>query len=227
MSTSTTNSNDQLIPFLWIRRGIGLMGFLFPVILVLGNKLITGCDMIQRSISAYYHTPMQTFFVAVLSVLAIFLFTYRGPNGEDSHWANLASVLCLGVAFFPTTTQELDPKCLGWESYQMPVPHLISAIGLFLVLGHFSLNLFTKTGATQSEVTDMKIIRNRVYRICGYLMFGAMAAMVILYVYEHFIIKTDIPFPYIFFLEWLALWAFGTSWIVKGDWFLGDRAPRI
>lgn len=223
--TPHENAVDQIIPFLWIRRSIGILGIIFPFIMALGNYFLFDCHHLLPAISDYFHTKMMTLFVALLSMIAIFLWTYRGPKGEDKHWATLAAVLCLGVALFPNNVKEVVKQCNGFDTYTLDTLHQICAIGMFLVLAYFCLFIFVKTNPdevqTSNQVT-LKKKRNIIYKICGYGILAAMFAMAIL-------IKIDTDksiqaqFSYIFWGESICLIAFGTSWITKGDWFIfGD-----
>ena len=49
---------------------------------------------------------------------------------------------------------------------------------LFLFLGTFSMFIFTKTD--QTKPTPRKLIRNKVYRICGWLIYGAVFFAIVL-----------------------------------------------
>lgn len=224
-TTPNENSVDQIIPFLWIRRGIGILGILFPFIMALGNYFVFDCHQLLPTISDYFHTQMMTIFVAILSMIAIFLWTYRGPKGEDKHWATLAAVLCLGVALFPNNVKDVVKGCNGFDTYCFDTLHQICAIGMFLVLAYFCLFLFVKTNPEKVQTTQqiaLKKKRNIIYKICGYSILAAMLAMVII-----FKIDSDkaiqSQFSYIFWGETLCLLAFGISWITKGDWFIfGD-----
>jgi hypothetical protein len=224
-STPHENAVDQIIPFLWIRRGIGILGILFPFIMALGNYLIFDCPHLLPAISDYFHTKMMTLFVALLSMISIFLWTYRGPKGEDRHWATLAAVFCLGVALFPNDVKDVVKECNGFETYSLSTLHQICAIGMFIVLAYFCLFIFVKTNPKEVKTPEqiaLKKKRNTIYKICGYSILVAMVSMFIL-------IKLDTDkaiqaqFSYIFWGESLCLIAFGTSWITKGDWFIfGD-----
>jgi hypothetical protein len=224
-NTPHENAVDQIIPFLWIRRGIGILGILFPFIMALGNYLIFDCHHLLPTISDYFHTKMMTLFVAILSMISIFLWTYRGPKGEDKHWATLAAVLCLGVALFPNNVKDVVKECNGFDTYTLDTLHQICAIGMFLVLAYFCLFIFVKTSHDKvqpPQQISLKKKRNIIYKICGYTIISAMLVMVIL-----FNLDSDksiqAQFSYIFWGESLCLIAFGTSWITKGDWFIfGD-----
>jgi hypothetical protein len=226
MENSNTNHTEirqgqnQLIPFLWIRRSIGLLGIIFPLVLWLGNGIFGECDTVLGSVSDYYHSEMHDVFVGFLCIIGMFLFTYRGHESQDNIAANLACIFALGVAFFPTNIKTLCVKCpnCGPETYKNL--HNLFAAAFFLVLVYFSLKLFPKTNDDPKiSPTKEKLKRNIVYKACGIIM---LISMITIAIFMGFSINTG-NFPIIFTFEWLALAAFGVSWIVKGEWFLADK----
>jgi peptidoglycan/LPS O-acetylase OafA/YrhL len=218
MNTLRRQGQDQLIPFLWIRRSIGFLGFLFPLILIVGAKLFNkDCPLILSSISDYYHTNMRDVFSVVLGLLAFSLFTYRGPDKEDSIASTLAAACAMGIIFFSTTTVNKN-ICIACDVKQNQTMHLLFATLLFLILAYFALKLFPKTKEHETP-TPEKLKRNTLYKTCGYIM---LACIVIIAVYMLWLQDRGIlaNVPVVFILEWIALWAFGISWIVKGEWFI-------
>jgi len=200
------NDNEEwlIVSYLTLRRVVGVLGVLLPVILALGCMALGACRGIQDSISAYYGTGMRNVLVGTLFVIGWFLFTYRGYERKDDIAGDAACVLALGVALFPATS----------GSKVIVVLHFLSAAGLFLVLAYFSLVLFTKTKA-DVRMSPEKKIRNRIYRICGWAMLACIAAIAL---YMAFLQQTPVSaIKPVFWLESLALWAFGWSWFVKGE----------
>ncbi len=69
-------------------------------------------------------------------------------------------------------------------------------------------------------MTPEKLIRNRVYTACGYLI---LACIALLAVYGVFFQNTSIvQWRPVFWLEAIAIVAFGASWLVKGEAILQD-----
>ena len=193
-----------LVSYLTLRRVVGTLGVLLPVLLVLGCFVLSSHAELQDSISDYYGTVMRDVFVGVLFTIGWFLFSYRGYERKDDVAGNLACLFALGVALFPTTSDR-EP---------IRVVHFLSAAALFLVLSYFSLRLFTKT-KKGTPPTHQKQIRNRVYVACGVIMLACIASVAVYYV---FLQETPISaIKPVFWLESLALWAFGWSWFVKGE----------
>lgn len=105
----------------------------------------------------------------------------------------------------------------GW----MGTVHLIAA-GLFLFsLACFSLFLFTKG---ETIPTPQKIIRNKIYRICGYIMLACIATLIVFFALPASISTPLLKFKPVYWLETIAIMAFGVSWLVKGEVILQDAA---
>lgn len=221
MSTKERKGQSQLIPLLWVRRSIGFLGILLPPVLVLGTMLFSNCDFILGAVSDYYHSIVRDVFVGVICVIALFLFTYRGYDKADDLAANMACFFALGVAFRPTSAKDIN--CGEYGFYQFPILHNICAVSFFLVITYFSLFQFPKT-EKDHEPTPEKEKRNRVYRTCGYVMLACIILIGIDELLGRAITKAlGLPFTIMFIGEWIALWAFGTSWLVKGEFILEDN----
>ena len=190
-----------LVSYLTLRRIVGLLGVGLPVVLALWGFALAGGLRLQPSISDYYGLRTRDLLVGVLFTIGWFLFCYRGYDRQDSIAGNLACLFALGVALCPNSGTR-------WEQ----VVHFGSALALFVVLAYFSLFLFTKTGGSP---TPEKRIRNRVYVGCGVAML-ACTALIGLY-YGRLQNTAVAALHPVFWLESLALWAFGASWFVKGE----------
>lgn len=210
-----------VISYLTLRKVVGLLGLAFPVILVVGSVVVGGCEEIQGSISGYYHTVMRDIFVGVLCIVAFFLFAYNGYESVDKIAGKLACFFALGVTFFPTGLDEPFTSCTIPPlpgSYLISKIHYAFAASLFLTLTYFSLFLFTKSSGNP---TPEKLKRNIVYKVCGFIMLSCIILLAIYFLFfEHSAIREYKP---VFFLEGIALWAFGFSWLIKGELLLKDE----
>ena len=147
----------------------------------------------------------------MLFAIGVFLFFYIGykPSGErkryepsDNVAGNLACVFALGVALFPTNS----------GSGLLRTVHFMSATLLFLTLAYFSLWLFTKAGGSP---TPQKRTRNTVYRVCGVTILACLALIGLNgWLFRDTGLADINP---VFWLEAIALWAFGWAWFVKGE----------
>ena len=217
----------DVISYQELRKLVGFLALAFPLVLVIGAVLrcsVPGVEL-QSSISGYYHTAMRDVFVGTLCVVAFFLFSYRGYR--DSPWdaiaAKVACVFALGVAGFPTGVEAPYPACTMVPSTTIPswvgTVHYAFAAALFATLAVFSLVLFTKS---KGGMTAAKKKRNVIYRVCGVVM---CLCMVLILLYRVFFDHTPLrAYKPVFWLEATALWAFGVSWLTKGEVLFPDRS---
>ena len=215
---TSNGGNDRLpLSYLSLRRTVGILGMALPVILVIGGLIFSSDSEIENSISGYYDTIMVAVFVGVLFAIATFMFSYLGyemPNRKrfeatDNVAGNLAALFAVVVALFPTT------HSVQW----VRIVHLASAFLFFMTLAYFSIHLFTKT-TPGSTPKGSKAERNRIYRACGWAIIVFIALIAVYFLFFQGTGIADLK-P-VLVLESLALWAFGISWLVKGDTLLQD-----
>lgn len=216
--TEEIHKDDSLIiSYLMLRKIVGILGISLPFVLFVGAAVFFNTGM-QSSISSYYHTCMHDVFVGTLCVIGFFLLSYRGYERIDNVAGNLACLFAVGVAFFPTA-----PKIVTARSEEViGAVHLVFAALFFLTLIYFSLFLFTKTKPDVAP-SRRKIQRNYIYRICGYTMSVCIVLIVI-----HALLSGDMKsslevYAPVFWLEGIAIIAFGISWLVKGEAILKDE----
>ncbi|MCR8560412.1 hypothetical protein KXD93_22350 [Mucilaginibacter sp. BJC16-A38] len=178
----------------------------------------------KPSISDYFYTIMGSVLVGVLCAVALFMFTYKGPARLDGILCNLMAVFALGVAFFPCNVSDgnyaCNIICRPPDDLRNTV-HYSSATGLFLVQAVMSLWLFRRTD--KADPGKQKRSRNSVYLVCGIIMVVAMAGILSLKVFH--LEKKLAHFRPTYWLELITLWAFGISWLVKGEIVLQDTPP--
>jgi D-alanyl-lipoteichoic acid acyltransferase DltB (MBOAT superfamily) len=223
--------------YLGLRKGVGYIGFLLPFVLPIGKILFQGPGL-EGSMSAYFYTVTGGVFVGSLCAIGVFLISYRYKK-----WDIIASIIAgisaIMVALFPTTpagTPTPTQQAIG-------TVHLMSAGLFFLTLALISILLFTKTNPglmlkpekpvdylamlvktrikPEFSLNPRKKLRNIIYRVCGWIILLCIAGMLIVGIKS---IKEQIQqYNPVFWLESLAVFAFGTSWLVKGDTILKDR----
>lgn len=221
MPVKTRKEDVHIIHYLTLRKAVGWLGVILPAAMVLGNLVLRGCSKPQDSISHYYFTITGDLFVGILCGVALFLLSYKGYDRADHIATSLAGVFALCIAFFPTYNNSSD-SCAVIRLQPGPVSnaiHYASAASFFTLLACISLFLFTKS---RGQKTKEKLIRNRIYRICGILIFLAIALIAVHKLGAENFERFDRLKP-VFWLEWLALLAFGMSWLVKGELILQDE----
>ncbi len=208
--------SSLVIDYLTLRKAIGILGLALPFLLSIGALIIFDSG-IQSSISSYYYTGMRDVLVGTLCAIGVFLLSYKGYERKDAIAGDLACVFAVGIALFPTTP-DVNPTS---EAQTIGDVHLVFASLFFATVTYFSLFLFTKTDPTKTP-TRRKLQRNMVYRTCGY----TMAASLILIFVEALLPQEtrDSLSPYHprFWLESIAIIAFGISWLTKGEAILKD-----
>ncbi len=208
--------NALVFSYLTLRRAIGIVGIALPFVVALGAVIVFQTGL-QGSISGYYHTGMRDVFVGSLWVAGFFLLAYKGYGPIDDLAGNFGCLFAVGISLFPTA-----PALPASTSTWISVVHLVFGALFFLTLIFFSLYLFTKTDP-RGQPTPEKLKRNLVYQICGYTM-----AVCLLLILVYFLLpkasaaslKTLNP---VFWLETVALLAFGVSWLTKGEALLKDQ----
>lgn len=204
------DANDKkslVISYLTLRIVVGVLGVTLPIILVLGCLIFREDEVIQRSISMYYYTHMRNALVGILCAVALFLFVYKGYDYKDDIAGYFAGIFALLVAFCPA------------EDSFTRIIHLVSAVLFFLTLAYFSLFLFTKGSDNPSK---QKLLRNKIYKICGFIILGCVVLLILYFVLPLSFRDKISDYKPLFWLEALALWAFGFSWLLKGKFLLKD-----
>ena len=212
-----------------LRKLIGIFGMSLPLLLFVFLYIDNGLNQPLESISHYYYTRVSGIFVSILSILAIFLIIYKGKESIDFYISLIAGIFALCVVFFPTGNIS-DICCDPSKNYSVSILqpskfretfHYISA-GIFLFcLSYMSIYLFTKSDKFHKDRGSKKIIRNRIYRVCGVLM---IISILIIFassfdkIRELFHIGSQITF----WMETLAIESFGFSWLIKGKTLFQD-----
>lgn len=205
-----TDPDHLIISYFTLRRTIGFLAFFLPPALVFGSFILDHTKYIQVSMSAYYHTGVRNLLVGVICGISLFLFCYHGYKWYDSLLSKLAGLFALGIAFFPTSATNDKTDFIS-------ILHYVTS-GIFLViLAFMSFFLFTKSKGT---MTPRKKQRNRVYRICGIVIFVSVAGIPLFGLPG--IGESVKSFKPTFVLEAIALIAFGISWLTKGEAILAD-----
>jgi hypothetical protein len=222
MTNQEFDKNSLVIDYLNLRKAIGIIGIGLPVILLIGEYLFSDCHRIENSISNYYYTVMGHFLVGALCAVALFLFSYKGYDKTDNRVSDLAALFALGVSFFPTSCADHNPACniLTIDSSEfVRIMHNIFAASFFLTTAYMSYFLFTKSNDIS---TKQKKERNIIYKICAWII-AISILLIAVDMSVDWIRQLLYPYKIKFILETTALWAFGFSWLVKGQFILKDN----
>lgn len=245
VSRVSEQSNFLVVHFLTLRRAVGLIGIALPWALVLGENLrdVLAPDasqarrqLIELSMSAYFHTGMRDVFVGSLCAIGVFLLCYKGYDRVEDNLANLAGVCAILIALFPTFQDSREATDTGvsavdsatfFSGPNAPDPaivgylHFAAAAVFFAVLAYLSYFRFTRTDPAAAP-TPRKIQRNRIYRVCGVIIVLCIAGIALGY----WLLEPDQQrsTSFLFWFEAIAVVAFGVSWLTKGEMIRPDRA---
>ncbi|HEX5595135.1 MAG TPA: hypothetical protein VFX61_03795 [Micromonosporaceae bacterium] len=96
--------------YLVMRAALGFLGIGLPFLLLGGDLILAkGAARVRDSLSAYYYSGMRDVFVGVLVAAGIFLITYKVVERNlDNTLSMLAGGAVLGVALFPAARPNAD-----------------------------------------------------------------------------------------------------------------------
>jgi len=229
----TDIQQHMLKTFLWLRIGIGLLGIVFPVLL-LGVGHLYGITPQADSMSAYYHAtrecidphlnvsgqcevdpqhpldplltgqgPMRNWFVGFLFAIGVGLFLIKGFSVWEDWLLTAAGILALMVALNPM------PWTHDTTSFSI---HYASAIAFFLMIAFVVLFCSGKTLKFMPET-----IPNREKVIAFYRTWYRLLAfaMVVFPLAAYAIGRKGVWNESVFVAEALGVWAFGAFWLLK------------
>jgi hypothetical protein len=230
---SRSDKDVYFTNYMFLRKAVGLVGTLLPVILLIVNPIAvsienSGCGLVPDSVSGYYYSPVRNIFVGALCALGLFLIAYVGYDLGDRLVTDAAGVFAVGVALFPTKPTVPSPPSVPSVTCQTVAAvstreqvvgdiHLVSA-GLMFVFLAWMATRFTNTNP-QRQPSSQKPLRNRIYVICAIVILACLVAAVITSVLPDSV-KAHFPW-WLFLYEAVAIFAFGFSWFVKGQTLIG------
>lgn len=197
--------------YLALRRILGISGLALPFLLWISNGF-----QIEPSLSDYYYTPSSVLFTGTLIAFGLFLIAYRGYPREDDRISdniitNAGGLMALLTALLPTGCDCYAQALIyAHQDTLRSTLHIIFA-GLFLFsMGWMALFKFTRS--PQSGPVHLR--RKTIYRITG-----AGIWLIIVYLILGFAFGFNLTGIDVLIGEVMALWLFGTSWMVKGRAF--------
>ncbi len=184
-----------------LRLSMGIIALSLPFVVSLAAAIPL------TSISASYYSAARDIFVGLLFVVGSFLFAYNGHTEIESWASKVASLAAVSVAYFPT-------NCDGCGPTAVSNIHYISGALLFSILAYFCFVPFRRD---IKGATGRKARRNVIYLICGWVMIGCMASILLAKILLPEIMLHELKINY--FGEAIALMAFGVAWIASGKTF--------
>ena len=198
--------------YLRIRNLCGLLGVILPWLSLFSAGIAErhGSEWWWSISATYYVSPAL---VGVLVPACIVLISYIGYDWTDNLITTLSGLFGLGIVFFPCSVSWKAPETpVGFFQIPMEVSHILHTIFsclFFVTIALNSICQFTKHGAV---MTERKILRNKIYRFCGY---GMLVLMVVFGIAR----LLGAPGWTVMVVEIILLHLFGFAWLVKGEAF--------
>lgn len=220
MKSTADPDENHIFTYRRLRRAIGYLGIALPVLLVGFSFIPFFNTELQPSISGYYYTNLREIFTGTLAAVGLFMISYKGHR-DPSIWkngqllTNVAGIMALGVALIPVNLRSeplftLIPYNYPWLNQL----HNIFAALLFGIFALLAINVFTIGQNKSEDIPVSTFNENRIYRFCG-------IAILVLIILIPVSLKLNLFEYSTLILEALALFFFGTAWLIKGR-ALGD-----
>ena len=223
---------DIIFDHNFIRRGIGILGFLLPIVIVVGGCLLFQIEL-PPTLSDYYHTKMHPFFVGLFAMVGLSVYAYRGYNSleRSAGFVVLVTAFMVGI-FGPPLDSETWDGTGRIPAYTVDGHiHYAGAVSFFFIFWFFvwsfgeprgerlkRLNAArSKDGNGEYKRSREKEKRDMVYAWC----FWIMAALGVVGFLCTAIWRTDLPI--VLLAETFIMWAFSLAWITKGQWIFPDN----
>ena len=198
-----------------LRRAIGLLGLLLPVVLVTVDRaLFDEHPVLRGSLSAYYYSGVRELFVGTLAATGVFLISYRvGEKNLNNLLTIFAGVAAIVIAVFPTSrpSPEVEPTPLQVLLHEQWVTRIHYGATSVFIVALALMSLIFGLQARNDREGKRRAFLFRFHVACTILIAAAGAWIVI----AKFAIDPP-PHRYLLIGETLSVLAFGASWLLKG-----------
>jgi len=194
----TANVTNPIFDYRALRLLMGIIAFsLAPIVTIISSISLS-------SVSASYHTEAHDVFVGMLFVVCALLWAYNGHTKNQAVASKGASIAAILVALYPTS-------CVTCKTDPTSVIHTVAAISLFAILAYFCFGPFRQKTKGQP---GKKGRRSNIYFACG----SVMVVSMLLGLIATFTLTKDTmdAWSIIYWVEVIALGAFGIAWVVAG-----------
>lgn len=215
-----TGARRYLQSYLLMRLAIGLLGIALPVVLVIGDLVLTGDVPMRGSLSAYYFSGGRDFFVGAMVATGLFLLTYRAfERSWENVLSGLAGFSAIMVALFPTSGG--DPLTPLQERLGEDVTAVVHYGFAALFIGSLAA-ISVIFGRREGQRTDPDAARatRGFWRNTHYALAGVIVVAVVV------ILARLLGENSLFMGEVVAVVAFGLSWLLKGTELSRVHLPR-
>lgn len=203
------NEPKYVRSYVFTRFSIGVLGVLLPPLLVLLEPaLFDGLPAPRGSLSAYYYSGVREIFVGGLWAIGVFLIVYKFLDFSwESLLSSLAGAAAILVAIFPTERPgdgvQLTPFQVKLGEGVVSGIHYAVAVVFIGLLVPIVLFFARDEGARSHRGWRSFHTLSAVFIVAGAALAGFAGI-------------TGDPDKGVLYGEWIAIWAFGASWLAKG-----------
>lgn len=226
---------------------VGCVAVGLPLVMIIGATIGGSC--FRHSISHFYYAQfLGAIFVGLLFFIGGFLLAYCGEHPLEDQGSTIAGFGAFVVACLPTRDSgcELDTflsRVFVQVTNGEPITvaeapdqeffnlfntasdwHMVAAGILFTYLGLFCLfvlkRILPDRHIRNGRLIETKRRRNRLYSYCGIIILACVAVLALKgWLGSDAFLAWWNGYNLTFFVETIALWAFGVAWFAKGRVF--------
>lgn len=211
-----SNKNIHLDSVLFQRRILGsLCALLVPLCILFGLfGLDTNAPSWYLTISDTYYANSKMWMIGIIFATSIFFFSYKGYDWKDRVCSLVQAISAIGIVAFPCTGP--DPLAnVGLFNIPAHISFFVHRIFASILFIAFAINVTFLFTLGDNDPTKQKKIRNRIYRVCGIIIFVFMGIQAL----TATVLAKYIPdwLPMTLINEFFMLEAFAFAYIVKSE----------
>jgi hypothetical protein len=239
-------ASDMIISYNKLRKSIGWLGLLLPLVIIFGNWVFEFFDvfnckalilhtcsrsyhlssLVKPTISDSYYTPMGEWFTGCLGSIGLFMFCYKGHDlrpGEhfsDNFITNTIGICAFFVALCPTSASLPEGvNCLddNFRIFQAgTVTNIVHLSAATLLFVCLGRMSYTNFRRSQNPEDFGKGADDGWFKFFGLVIYSCIGGLMLYKGLNTYVPQTIKNLQPFYILESIALISFGLSWLIKG-----------
>jgi hypothetical protein len=239
-------ASDMIISYNKLRKSIGWLGLLLPLVIIFGNWVFAYFDVLNCSalvdtncgkpyflscyvkptISDSYYTPMGEWFTGCLGSIGLFMFCYKGHTlrpGEhlsDNLLTNTIGICAFLVALCPTSASLPEGvNCLddNFRIFQAgTVTNIVHLSAATLLFVCLGRMSYTNFRRSQNPEDFGKGADDGWFKFFGLVIYSCIGGLMLYKGLSAYVPQAIKNLQPFYILESIALISFGLSWLIKG-----------